>query len=308
MNSSYLSTLSEKQIHQVQEQSHALWSDGLSLTDRVTNLKTLMAFSDHLDFAGLLDDSQNEIVCSLKRYKLHLTDGSGSSIRAIGIGAVFTPEKHRRSGYAEKLVKCVLADAGNCGVKAALLFSDIDPKYYERVAGFKAFPTWKFTGPVKSLTSVSPLEIRAAREDDIPWMLEAYDNMWPKNFLRVKRDIDSWKFYRLRNAKEPDLVISQAGRKLGYLTCHKDGAKLFVSEMAAVNANDLNNLWGAVRQVAIDKNLEHAYGWLAKATIPQQFMTEQRDSEIAMVTAIDKNFGLETFSVDNSHFGPMDYF
>jgi len=304
----YVSKLNEPQIYQVQEHSHNLWSDGLSLEDRLKALKVLTAFGDQLNFAGLVDLSRNEIVCSLKRYSLCVTDQFGDPVKTIGIGAVFTPEEHRRKKHAESLIKLVLEEAANKNVSAALLFSDIHPSYYERIAGFREFPSWKFSGTVQSLKPTPPFQTRAANDEDIPWMIQAFDSLWPKKFLRVKRDFTSWKFYRLRNLKEPDLIISKDGKTLGYLSCHCTGSELFVNEFAPTNEENRDAMWSAVRQIAINKNIRQIIGWLPKNFVPSEFQVEKRNTEITMLASLNKKFELDSFEPQKTYFSPLDYF
>jgi GNAT superfamily N-acetyltransferase len=63
----------------------------------------------------------------------------GSSIRVVGLGAVFTQPAHRGRGHAHLLVGRLLESASADGADLALLFSEIGPDYYARL-GFNAVP------------------------------------------------------------------------------------------------------------------------------------------------------------------------
>ena len=73
---------------------------------------------------------------AMKAYEL---DGSfeGRPLRLIGIGAVFTPPGLRRRGSAAAMLALAMDEYAQRGCAAAVLFSDIDAAYYERL-GFRA--------------------------------------------------------------------------------------------------------------------------------------------------------------------------
>jgi GNAT superfamily N-acetyltransferase len=77
----------------------------------------------------------DRLLSALKTYELYGASG-GRPLRLVGIGAVFTPQVLRRRGYAFAMLQATLEQAKEQGAHAALLFSDIDVTYYERL-GFK---------------------------------------------------------------------------------------------------------------------------------------------------------------------------
>lgn len=87
---------------------------------------------------GLLGD---EVVCGLAVFPLTLF-GPGGERPAGGIGAVHTREDHRGRGFASRLVRSAMQDEADRGVHDHLLFSDIDPGFYERL-GFVRLPSFE---------------------------------------------------------------------------------------------------------------------------------------------------------------------
>ena len=81
-----------------------------------------------------------ELLASAKEYRLDATL-DGRAIRVCGIGAVFTEPRHRGRGHARALVEQLLERSAADGSDLALLFSEIDPVYYERL-GFSGIPTF----------------------------------------------------------------------------------------------------------------------------------------------------------------------
>ncbi len=72
------------------------------------------------------------LVAAMKAYDLRGTC-AGRSLRLLGIGAVFTPPPLRRRGHAAAMLRAAMDEYRRGGAQAAVLFSDIDVHYYERL-------------------------------------------------------------------------------------------------------------------------------------------------------------------------------
>lgn len=79
---------------------------------------------------GWFDGSR--LLSAFKQYDLQGMIG-GRALRVVGIGAVFTPPALRRQGHAFAMLRAAIDKARESGADAALLFSDIDVRYYERL-------------------------------------------------------------------------------------------------------------------------------------------------------------------------------
>jgi predicted N-acetyltransferase YhbS len=92
--------------------------------------------ASHLRRVALVDDGR--LLATAKRYDL---SGrlDGQPVRILGLGAVFTPAAERGHGHAATLLRRLMDDAAAGGFGLALLFSDIDPDYYEHL-GFRQLP------------------------------------------------------------------------------------------------------------------------------------------------------------------------
>ena len=127
------------QLEQVLDDTYPLWGEGLSRKAygqwNLAQTKTAWG-REHLHRVGLVEGG--EVVASAKRY---LFDAfiAGSGAKVLGIGAVFTPERHRGRGLAPQLIDQMLADGQARGCTLAVLFSEIGAPYYERL-GFTAVP------------------------------------------------------------------------------------------------------------------------------------------------------------------------
>lgn len=86
---------------------------------------------------GLYDGTQ--LVASMKSYDRRLRFGN-EKLRALGIGAVFTPAAFRGRGYASAMLAMQLDAARAHEYDIAFLFSDIRPHFYHEL-GFKNLPS-----------------------------------------------------------------------------------------------------------------------------------------------------------------------
>lgn len=152
------------------DESHGIWSDGLTRRDygryNAMQMRTPWG-ARHLRRLALVDD-RGDLLSSAKRYDLTI-GVDGRSSRAVGIGAVFTPEAHRGRGYARTLIDRMLERGAADGADYALLFSEIDPAYYAS-AGFVAVPRHEVT--LRTLAGSRPgapaVLVRAGEARDLP--------------------------------------------------------------------------------------------------------------------------------------------
>lgn len=126
-------------IDRVIDETYPIWNEGLSLDGyrRWNDIQMRAPWGkDHLWRVALIDGDQ--ILASAKWYDLRC-ELKGAGVRVLGIGAVFTPERHRGKGHARELMRQMMAAADREGYAAALLFSEIGAPYYER-EGFSVIP------------------------------------------------------------------------------------------------------------------------------------------------------------------------
>lgn len=157
-------------LEQILDETHRIWSDGLSRRNyarfNAMQMRTPWG-SRHLQRMLLVDD-RGEVLSSAKHYDLTIRL-DGRSSRAVGIGAVYTPERQRGRGHARALLERLLEQAAADGAAVALLFSEIDPDYYAS-AGFEPIVRHEVT--VRTVPGSRPgapaILVRAGEERDIP--------------------------------------------------------------------------------------------------------------------------------------------
>jgi GNAT superfamily N-acetyltransferase len=91
----------------------------------------------HLARVALLDEAGAPLA-SAKRYRFRARF-DGQTVDILGIGAVFTPQPLRGRGHASRLIELLVDEGRTDGAALAMLFSEIDPAFYERL-GFRRVP------------------------------------------------------------------------------------------------------------------------------------------------------------------------
>jgi predicted N-acetyltransferase YhbS len=114
-----------------------IWGGGLSEESFVAfqrRLADAREAGERHRLIGLFDGGR--LLAAMKAYDL---GGScaGRPLNILGIGAVFTPPALRRRGHARRMLERAIADHAARGADAAMLFSDIGTRYYERL-GFRS--------------------------------------------------------------------------------------------------------------------------------------------------------------------------
>lgn len=143
----YETQLSHERIVEVAEAFHSLWGEGLSLDAHIArNLQAVERLSSEsrLRLVGL-SDAKGAIGVCMKWYTFErMLPSVQVPERVLGIGALFTQPSLRGGGLAAKLVSESMERAEAAGYGAALLFSEIQPEYYEGL-GFVRLPCEEFS-------------------------------------------------------------------------------------------------------------------------------------------------------------------
>src|ERR1700757_1800891 len=115
---------------------HPIWGGGLS-EERFHVFQARLADApearDRYRLLGWIVDGA--FTSGMKAYDLKGTF-AGKPLRLLGGGAVFTPPELLRRGHAAAMLRAVTEEWASQGAHAAVLFSDIGARYYERL-GFR---------------------------------------------------------------------------------------------------------------------------------------------------------------------------
>ncbi|MBD5604334.1 MAG: GNAT family N-acetyltransferase, partial [Candidatus Eremiobacteraeota bacterium] len=134
----------EEYARDVLPDTFELWGDGRSYERYVEDFLAIASsvYGKRRPFTiGLREGGA--LVSSCKNYDRELR-WDDLSLRATGIGAVFTPKPLRGHGFAAAMLGALLDAERDAGRDLAFLYSDIHPVYYERL-GFFTAPSRLFT-------------------------------------------------------------------------------------------------------------------------------------------------------------------
>lgn len=230
----------------------------------------------HYRTMGLFDGST--LLASFKRYERTLRAGT-ERLRAVGIGAVFTPEPFRGRGYASAMLAMELDRSRSDGVDFTYLFSDIRPQFYNEL-GFVTLPSRSTSLRADSLPATR-VEVARLEESDWKGVQRCFDLGESRRTCSFIRTPLVWEWLRLRmrhgsehpGSIETNLVVRRGRAIAAYVLgarMPQDDAYILDefgfadTEAAALIPALLRNAAGDLRRIT---------GWLppdpARDTIPR---------------------------------------
>jgi hypothetical protein len=208
----------EVYVQDVLPQTHALWADGRSYERYVEDFLAIarsLYGRKRPHVVGFWDGDVFGASC--KTYARGFRFGA-QALRAVGIGAVFTPSALRGRGYASALLGALLDAERAAGTDLAYLFSDIRPAFYERL-GFITLPSRILTLRASSLDGARS---GTAPIGDADWAavrrcFEATERLRSWGFTRTATVWEWMRYMRTRKlepeAQRVDLAL-RAGRAI----------------------------------------------------------------------------------------------
>jgi len=176
----------EEYVRDVLPLTHALWGAKLPFERYVegTRATANSAYIRRRPFTVGLREG-GAIVCSCKNYEREL-GWNGRTLRATGIGAVYTPEAARGRGYASAMLGALLDAERDAGRDLAFLYSDIHPAFYERL-GFVTLPSRSFAVRAEFLdgSAVGAVPLTAGDRAGVRRCFEAHEASRTWSFRRT---------------------------------------------------------------------------------------------------------------------------
>ena len=162
------------------------------------------------------------MLASFKRYERDARVAQ-QRLRAIGIGAVFTPEEFRGRGFASAMLAMALDQARADAFDFAFLFSDIHPQFYKDL-GFSELPSRSISVRADSLgferIAAQPLAQRdwsavracfAAMEDARSFTLLRSPAVW--NWMRARIELHASR----QDAQPVNLAVRKGNALAAYV-------------------------------------------------------------------------------------------
>ena len=270
-------------LDQIIDDTYPLWNDGLPRPNYAkfwaAQLKTPWG-QHHLDRVALVDGPH--VLSSAKRYDFSLRI-DGRIRRVLGIGAVFTATAHRGRGCARELLTRILDTAVTEGQEFAMLFSEIDPAFYERL-DFVPVPLVESTLEIDQKRGGAPaMLVRSGDDRDIPSIAEMSAARTSTARLAMERSEDLIRFQitrkRLISGLAPTghrnnefLVVEEGSQAVAYLVMTEQDGRWMIEE--AGDRDPSGARLGAILQVMLarypSERLPEIKTWWPQSLLPQQ--------------------------------------
>jgi GNAT superfamily N-acetyltransferase len=305
--------------------TYLLWNDGLSRENYgrfwAAQLKTTWGAA-HLDRVALIDGPH--VLSSAKRYDLALRL-DGRIRRALGIGAVFTTPAFRGQGFGRELLSRVLDDAVTHGYEFAMLFSEIEPSFYERL-DFVPVPLVECRLAIDCARAGAPaMLVRAGHDRDLAHIVELSATWTAPARLALHRSEDFVQYgltkKRLLSGLGPAglratefLVVEEAHQPAAYLVCTAVSGGCWMIEEAG-DRDPRGARLGALLQAMLARQPAEAQpeirAWWPHALRPPQVrvVDETSSREVLMIRPLrDRTLPLPPLSAEDVAYWHADYF
>jgi GNAT superfamily N-acetyltransferase len=311
-------------LERILDDTFSIWHDHLSRDHYgkawAAQLKTPWGRA-HLDRVALVDGPH--VLSSAKRYDLSLRL-DGRIRRVLGIGAVFTTPAHRGHGSARELIARILDTAITEGQEFAMLFSEIDPAFYERL-DFVPVPLVESVLQVDRKRGGAPaMLVRSGDERDLPAIVEmsaqrsfgarlALDRS--EDFIRYgiskKRLLSGLAPIGTRNTEF--LVVEEGHQPVAYLVSTEEHGRWMIEE--AGDRDPSAARLGAMLQVMLARHPGEREPeircWWPEALVPPQVkvLSSSPTQEVLMVRPLqDRILPLPPLAAAEVVYWHSDYF
>ena len=310
-------------LAQILQDTYPLWNDGLAREryDRFweAQLRTPWG-SAHLDRVALVEGGA--VISSAKRYDLSARI-EGRIRRVLGIGAVFTPPARRGRGAAQQLLETLLDTAEAEGFEYAMLFSEIDPAFYERL-DFVPIPVLESRLEVRMKGGSPAVLIRAGDDRDIPSVAEMSAKRLEGARFALDRTED-WIRYGIAKRRllaglgppglrDVEFLVTEEGHQaVAYIVSTVQGGRWFIDD--AGDRDPSGARLGAMLQAMIARTphlpAPEIRAWLAHDFTPPQVTRVQTlaTPEVMMIRPLtDRALPLPPLDGSQVTYCRLDYF
>ncbi len=270
-------------LEQILDETHPLWGEGLDRQAYARYNQAQLGTPwgvEHLRRMALVD--RGHLLATAKRYDLSIRI-DGEVVAAIGLGAVYTPRAVRRHGHASELIRRMLDEAAARGCGCALLFSEIAPRYYERL-GFRQVPVAQLALEVRPgrRAGAPAIALRAGERFDLAAITEMNAAQSGRFRLAMNRDAEyiGHAIARKRflaacgppgHRRAEFFVVEEGGRAAAYLVLLQVNEYWMVTECGDRDPSGARV--GAILQALVARDpaaVVHVRAWLPPGFLPSQ--------------------------------------
>lgn len=250
-----------------------LWSNGRTFESYAAQTTELAqtAYGRKSYRTLALSDGAN-VLATFKRYE-RMARVRNEQLRAMGIGAVFTPEPFRGQGFASAMLGMALDDARAAGVDFAFLFSGIHPQFYKAI-GFAELPSRSISIRADSLAA-SRIDTQPIGERDWSGIRACFDAMESSRDCGLVRSPAVWNWLRTRiahaagnaHAQPVNLTVRKGRSVVAYVIGQREPLHdAYVLDEAAYADAAARDLLPALLRCAAG-DLRRIVGWLPPAPV-----------------------------------------
>jgi len=274
-------------VRDVLPESFALWGHGRDFARYAADLRTMAAttYAKRRPFLVGLRDGE-EFTATCKTYDREMRWGE-RSLRATGIGAVFTPARLRGRGYATAMLGALLDAERRAGRDIAYLYSDIHPAYYEKL-GFVALPSRLLSIRAESLDG-SPCGARPIEDADYTGIRRCFDALDRTRTWSLRRTPLVWNWMRGRWNVPPQpgtqivALVVRAGRGV---SAYAIGRRVLRADAFVIDDFAFDGVLGRAHAPALLRaaagDLRRVNGWLppsgAREALPRGSVRARKDA------------------------------
>ena len=310
-------------LEQILDDSFPIWNDGLT-RERYAQFweaqRRTAWGSVHLDRVAMVE--RGRVIASAKRYDLSARI-EGRIRRVLGIGAVFTTPEKRGSGAASRLLEAMLEAAEAEGYEYAMLFSEIDPAFYQRL-DFVPIPVVESRLQVTLKGGAPAVLVRAGDDHDLPSVAEMSARRAEGARFALDRSED-WIRYGLTKRRllaglgpptlrELEFLVTEEGHQaVAYIVSSVHGGRWFIED--AGDRDPSGARLGAMLQVMLARTPHlpppESRAWLPHDFTPPQVtrVETQATAETLMIRPLkDRTLPLPPLDGNHVVYWRLDYF
>jgi predicted N-acetyltransferase YhbS len=288
---------SDAELRAAHANVHDVWSMGLPLD---AHIERRLTAAHHRRAIWIVGTLAGRVVCCLGLHPLEF-QLRGVQVPGVGVASVHTLAEFRGRGFAPQLIAWAEEHAKSRGVGLSVLFSDVNPNYYERM-GYQLAPAHqgeaivaeKFAAAQQLIDEVGTGFDTLDAPTSVETLMRVYQEDQGREPLSIARNQEYWRYLIARQPDDEFLSLVEMTDRTasGYARWKVAGDALFLRDMAVLtdklsgsrpgqSPRDL--LYAALICRASEKGLARVTGWLPNGAAERRwFRVEPRPIEITM--------------------------